>query len=577
MDPREQLLQSLMRDLEGVRVPELYSADEQAKIMSKRKGQADIDAGRAAIAANARAYNEAVSAKGDLQKRIGVLTNEVEGAKTRAKQDDPVNQAIQYGKSVGVPVAAYGAGHVGGSKVGAAFDIDPEKNAEKVRKLAETLRGIDKTAPASKAQASAIVNTYDKMPKSRGLTQFGAPAVLGLSSLATQAGADHVEDPYLKEGLNVAANAERAGAGGMMFQQVIDTLRNKTAVRDAIDPTDTASIESARRQINEGGKFDRLQGPIASAAETARPTIDITPERPPVAAPPAPPALPPPDTEPSTVKQRNSDRLISTAKGKGLPEGKLEAAAGKLTKGTAAEHLLANINDGNRGAVAKALGVANGPNLQSRLVATIKEMAAKPGASAIFAGVLGASMALSDEAEAADGSGRGVGDRVKDAAVTGGAGAGLGYGGARLAQAIPALAKGLMATGEASAPASIDAMTNYSPDDYAEGGNLVARYAPALRHGSPGLEQAYDMAQVPERAPPGEPEAYYDAAAGEMPEDPAAAQLAQIQGKLAQERKRRMAMALASGDVAARAPAPPPAEEPMTRSYARRLMGALGL
>jgi hypothetical protein len=52
--------------------------------------------------------------------------------------------------------------------------------------------------------------------------------------------------------------------------------------------------------------------------------------------------------------------------------------------------------------------------------------------------------------------------------------------------------------GDVSAPAMIDAMTDYSPDEIAQGRNWIARNIPAARHLGGGFQQGYEMAQVPE-------------------------------------------------------------------------------
>src|SRR6185295_4032631 len=110
MDAREQLLQTLMQDLQNFQTPERYSAEQQAQIMNGRKGQADIDAGRAAIAENERLYQEALTKRGELQTRIGTLSNEIDTAKGTARkqgQEDfersPAGQAYDVGK-IAAPV-----------------------------------------------------------------------------------------------------------------------------------------------------------------------------------------------------------------------------------------------------------------------------------------------------------------------------------------------------------------------------------------------------------------------------------------------------------------------------------------
>jgi hypothetical protein len=313
MDSRKQLLQSLMRDLEDFKLPERFDDAKKAEIARGRKTQAQIDEGRKTVIDNERAYQSAVEQRGKLQERIAKLQGEIDAADTKAKQDDPVNQALQLGKSVGIPAAGFLAGHAAGKSFGKSFDMPPKERAKGVNKLAESIRKLDKTAPASKAAQAAAVDTYDKtLRRGRSPAQFIGPAVLGGMSLATQAGSQYADDPYLKEGLNLAANAERYGAGGMALQQVIDTLRGGAEARRAVDPLDVSTIEAARREVNAGGKFDKVQGALRDQ-------------------PPAPPAAKAPN--PGT-----RDALYRDAKARGLPvntrmkKGELETIMAKALR-----------------------------------------------------------------------------------------------------------------------------------------------------------------------------------------------------------------------------------------------------
>ncbi|NJM34635.1 MAG: hypothetical protein HC850_07915 [Rhodomicrobium sp.] len=145
-----------MQDLQNFQMPERFSDEKKAQVMKGRKGQADIDAGRAAIAENERLYQEAQDKRKAISDQILSLQNDIDTAKTKAAQDDPVNQAIQYGKSIGIPAAGYVGGHYLGKKFGERFDIDPQTRAAGVKTLADKLRGISRTSPTSKAETSAI-------------------------------------------------------------------------------------------------------------------------------------------------------------------------------------------------------------------------------------------------------------------------------------------------------------------------------------------------------------------------------------------------------------------------------------
>lgn len=313
MDARQQLLQSLMQDLQNYQMPERYSPEKKEQIMKGRRGQADIDAGRAAIRENEEQYQRAVDQRAALQTQIQQVQGEIETATTKAQQDDPANQAIQFGKSVGVPLAGYGAGHVIGSKFGAGFDTTAAGRAENVSRLAEKLRSLDRADPASKAQAAAVVDTYDKQKlgrTGRSRAQWAGPAALLGLSQATRAGADYADDPYLKEGLNLFASAEQAGAGGMLFQQVIDTLRAKSPLNSA----DVTEIEAARRLINPKGKYDAVQGALEEPAPAPKAASATK----------APPA---PGTRPALLAQAKSMGLPATTKTKKADLEKMVAKA----------------------------------------------------------------------------------------------------------------------------------------------------------------------------------------------------------------------------------------------------------
>jgi hypothetical protein len=121
----------------------------------------------------------------------------------------------------------------------------------------------------------------------------------------------------------------------------------------------------------------------------------------------------------------------------------------------------------------------------------------KGSGAAGLAGALAYGM-TPDRADAATGEATGnQAEALTNAGIAGGAA----YGTSKLAQALaPALRGGLSMVGEAMAPASIDAMTDYSPDDLAQGRNTLARTLPqALQGGA--VDQARQMATVPERGP----------------------------------------------------------------------------
>lgn len=455
MDPREQLLQQLMQDLQNFQLPERYSPEQKEKIMSGRKGQAEIDEGRRTIAENESLYQQAFDKRKAISDQIQSLTGEIEGAETRAAQDDPWNQAKQYGKSIGIPAAGLLTGHAFGKKFGKGFDTDPQQRGQNVKTLADRLRNLDKTSPTSRAEMGATVQTYDRGKAVRSPMQYAGPAALGAMSLATQAGAEYADDPYLKEGLNLAANAERYGAGGMMLQQLFDTLHGKSKANKAVNPDDVVEIETARRT---------LKGKNPTPLETK------------AAAQPATAAAPKPGTKAA---------LLAEAKARDLP-------VNTRMKKSEIEQQLAKALKSNKG---------------KRMTGSRTLKAAGP----VGAGLL-AYDAVTSNAEAADGTVT-AGDRLKGAAV-GTAAGGAAYGMDRLVNALkgtaPNLVRSIGAGGVMTLPDAIGSQfDDYTDEELTAGSNKLynqqARFQEAT--GLPdwlmgsNVAEARDMAQVPERNP----------------------------------------------------------------------------
>ena len=160
-------------------------------------------------------------------------------------------------------------------------------------------------------------------------------------------------------------------------------------------------------------------------------------------------------------------------------------------------------------------------------------IAAASGASAILAGVVGATMAASDDAKAADGTERSAGDRARDAAITGGAAGGTAYGattkaapyivkqlarsllGRAVIRAVPPAAAGLTAYDVGNA-----VLGGLRHGENAEGADLELRQGnpqffaqqEALRRGAYGEEADLQMpyyGDAPMPDEPGAPEPYY--------------------------------------------------------------------
>jgi len=191
--------------------------------------------------------------------------------------------------------------------------------------------------------------------------------------------------------------------------------------------------EGAARALNpvgavgEGRSMMRIEAARDLArrmddADAARASASTTRLQKALAAAETPAAIAPPAATPAPAP-RNSQSLQAAARAAG--------GSSRMSKAEAAAHLATNITDQNRGAVAKALGVANGPNLQSRIMQTIKTMASKPGTSAIIPATIGYSVYDTMRSPAEAGEGEETSEPMsRTAAATAGAGAAAATGGA---------------------------------------------------------------------------------------------------------------------------------------------------
>jgi hypothetical protein len=236
----------------------------------------------------------------------------------------------------------------------------------------------------------------------------------------------------------------------------------------------------------------------------------------------------------------------------------------------------------NKAQLAEALAKSVADHGAKRTVA--KRLPKPPGGAAGAAGLAGGlAYALTpDRADAATGEPTGdQSEALTNAAIAGGGAWSV----SKLAQALmPSARAGLSMAGDAMAPVSIDSMTDYTPDEMAQGRNTLARNLPAFLRGG-AVEDAYQMAQLPERNPErGQEPAYYDAPsppAEAAPEpsidwDAAIAAKGPMLDRISQDQMRQIATALASQGVAGRGdafPAQQPQDE-QTRRLAEALMGA---
>lgn len=391
-----------------------------------------------------------------------------------------MGMATQSAANLVAPTLAGALGMKVGGKLNDKMDAAQEKRNVVLRgTAADRMSGVTNREAAVEGATRA-----GAMPKGSTLGRVMSRMAphLGLGLVAGGKGAQilHDADP---NGEFYPYQADRAAGLGMIgFGTGLAKQGISYAASPGVPPDARALAVINAPQLRRGG----AGGALAAALEAGNGSPAPMQPQGALAAPEAPVA----STEPPQRQRRVS--LAQAAKEAG--------ATGKMNKAAAAEYLDKNLNDANRGKIAKALGVTNGPNLESRLRTAISDMASKRGLSSFMGGVgpaagIAAGIAAAatpGEAMAADGTTRGgMGEAATNAAVAGGVGAGV----SKLAQALGPVA-GMM--GEASAPGMIDAMT----DDFgsAEARNWAARNFPeAMQFGA--VDQARQMATVPQANP----------------------------------------------------------------------------
>lgn len=307
-------------------------------------------------------------------------------------------------------------------------------------------------------------------------------------------------DPVRRASMGTGTRFAPYGARAMTYfipeglalrEWVAPQIENKTA-RDITKGVGTGLLAAGLGTAGEGAvrALTPPKVPGAPLGWGLPPTADkaALPAPPPNAPTPAPTAAP--TAEAASETQRHSQRLMNAARAAG--------ASGRLTKDEAADFLTKNLTDANRMAVADALGVKSGPNFAKRIGAAVKNMTSTRGVSSIALPIAaGVYAAGTSDAEAGTGEPASWGDSL----VTGGAAAGGAAAGQYAVSKLPqSIGRAFGAGTPGFTPGTVDAMTDYSPDDLAMARNWMARNLPAgLRGGA--VEDAYQMAQVPERNP----------------------------------------------------------------------------
>lgn len=435
---------------------------------------------------------EAEAAKTKAEAAAAQAKAEEEERKTKARKErsdqaaTPQGIATQIGANVLSPMAGTAVGMGMGKVTNLAMDKAQESRNKVLRGVAgDRLAGRTTTAGAregarlsgSVPMASPAMRTTARMLPHMGL------GALSIGKGAQILSEEDPEGPFYPEMANRAAGLGYIGAGAGLAKQ---GLRYGAAPGVAPDAQALAIINSNQLRRNGiGGTLDTPEpmsrGPLKSI------DAEVIPDEPQQKALPAPK-----ETE---GKRKHSERLISAARSGG--------ATGVKSKSAAATWIEANLSDENRAAIAKELGVKPGPKFQQRVLTAVKNMAKKPGASAIVPALAGgtAFLASPDRAEASR-TGEdftGADEALTNAGIAGG----LAYGTGKAIEALPRVA-GRAAGAGLSALVPFMAADAYdpTPEQLNRDRNIAARYFPSFMRAG-GVEEAYQMAQVPERSPVG--------------------------------------------------------------------------
>jgi len=458
-------------------MPERYSEAQKAEIRRGRKGRLDIDKGRAQIDENERLYQEALAKRGELQNRIGTLSNEIDVAKrtagaddeakaTKAFQESPTGKAIDVGKVAGPIITGIGAGHIGARIGTGVIDSALGGRYENLKGIADDVRSnpINFDDPVSRGRGAGAVRAAQPFMPPRGaraipeMTARGMVYGLPAAALAYEGlqlrgpAAEGARSPLERDLYRMGGTGMLAAGGGMAFEGGMRSVFGRT-------PPEIGRNVSAIHGVEEG--------------------LRNTEGRP-------PPPPPPPD---APALRTPSDRLISAAKAAG--------ATGIRTKAQAVEYLNNNVTDANRAAVATELGVGPG----QRIAGAVKRLASSRVASSVLLPLAAGALAYDAASNNAEAAGAEPGEArtqgIKEgAAATGGMAAGM-YGLSKLPQAVRSAGGAGMSM---LAPYTAADAYDPSPGELNRDRNDAARNLPSfLRAG--GVESAYQMAQVPEPSP----------------------------------------------------------------------------
>lgn len=407
-----------------------------------------------------------------------------EEAASKKRERDIQTGIVTAGSVAGGLGLGLGGGKLADVLANRAIKGEMTARAGELSKLAGTSRAINPTdSKLARALHQDVVSAADRGRLTKTPLPWGTTATgLGLLGMGAYSSFDRAP--------NAKSDIERAiwtgtGYGELTSgaKMLADSLRRYKNPGVAYPADDLAAIESSRR-IASGGPVTAVAPPASSEAYAPK----LPPEP---AAAPAAAANAPADPQPP---MRHGDRLRDAARAVG--------AGSRGTKATYADAVKKGLSAENMPAVAEALNLPKDA-ARSTILQRLRELKGIGGKMVIplAAGAL-AYDAMTSPADAS------TGEDFKPNRAAGAAaaatGAGATYGGMKLADVIAKYAPGAMkAVGSGMSmmmPSMAADMTDASPEDLNMARNQMARTLPSMLRGG-AVEDAYQMAQVPERSP----------------------------------------------------------------------------
>lgn len=512
-----------------------FDQEEKAKAAAserERKDQADREERSRKLKMEEETSSAAAEEKrADAARKRAAAKADEEAAARRAQYNEqatsPEGIAGTTTSWVGAPLAGIAIGRAMGQGTNALMDMAQESRNKRLAGVAaDRVAGLTTRDAAQNAAKIAgavpfenpLLRTASRMAPHMGLGAFA----LGKGAY-TLANNDESEG-FWPQTFNRAAGLGWIGAGTGLAEQGVRYAASPGVAPDAQSLAVIGSNQ-LRRTPAQPSSIDR--GNVIDAE--ARP-VDVPEQKA------LPPAQPPQDPTPKPP-MRHSDRFRAAVEATGAKPGKSKSANFELLRNSITE---ANLPD-----VAETLNLPRTADKAS-VIQRAREIMRTPGKSGILLPFLGpaaaaaiAYMATPSDAQAATGEPSTTG---QDTAITNAAGAGgLYYGANKLLQALPKAVGTAAGAGLTMLTPSV-AADAYDPtqEELNRDRNIAARYLPSFLRGGY-IEDAYQMAQVPERSPVNSgprvsrlPDATPRAEVSPAPADDFEAQLADLQSILSQ-------------------------------------------